>query len=251
MKLFLSLFFVMISWVALASEFNVVNTGSQSGGFNATLTMVSKNLDHKYIQAGNPVVAESHFGMDNVVTIWSSEWTEPKVYVNEDNIVSLLVFETVLCSRKFDSFQSMSGKSIKIGSWGNQPVKKFLKALGKTHNISFTVVPYKGSGNITKGFLGKDVDTVFVTESKRKKIEVEGKCFASSSSGELLYSFVDAILLFNGNNGAKKASRRAVESATKTDEWKTAMSGVAVYVPNTSNQTDVLNKFLMAQEFNR
>ena len=113
-------------------------------------------------------------------------------------------------------------------------------------------MPYGGSGDIVRGFLGKDVDTVFVTQSKQHKIEKNGngKCFAFSSKGELDFAFVDAILLINGELGNNLEARKAMLYAVNTEEWQTAQDGVAVYVPNGTNDTELLTKYNNAVKFN-
>jgi len=239
----------------LAESFTIINTGSKTGGFNFMLTMLGKTLNHNYIQAGNPIVGASYFSDVNIITAWSTEWPGgdpqiPIVKVNENNIVALTVYETVLCSRKFKSINSLKG-SVKIGTWGDSPaVAKFIKSLGNKLGAKFTIVPYGGSGDIVRGFLGKDVDTVFVTQSKQPKIEKYGRCFAFSSKGELDFAFVDAILLINGELGNHLEARKAMLYAVNTEEWQTAQDGVVVYVPNGTNDTELLNKYNNAVKFN-
>ena len=240
----------------LAETFTIINTGSKTGGFNAMLTMLGKTINHNYVQAGNPIVGASYFDKEvNVITAWSTEWPGnnpqiPRIKVNEDNIVALTVYETVLCSRKFKAIDSLKG-SVKIGTWGDSPaVAKFIKSLGKKLGIKYTIVPYGGSGDIARGFLGKDVDTVFVTQSKQSKIEKDGKCIAFSSKGELDYAFVDAILLINGELGNKIEARKAMLYTINTVEWQTTQAGSVVYVPNGTNDTELLNKYNNAVKFN-
>jgi hypothetical protein len=237
------------------AKFTIVNTGSKTGGFNAMLTMIGKTLNHSYVQAGNPMVAASYFNKVNVITTWSTEWpgdnSLPKVKVGKNNIVALTVYETTLCSRKFNSLDAFSGKTIKIGTWGESTgVSGFISSLGKKLNAKFIIVPYSGSGDIARGFLGGDIDTVFITQSKQQKIEKDGKCIAFSSKGELDFAWIDAILLINGESGTEIEARKAMLYAINTQEWQTAQAGVATYVPNGTNDELVLNKYNMAVKFN-
>ena len=255
--IFVILMFATLSGNAgLAESFTIINTGSKTGGFNAMLTMLGKTINHNYVQAGNPIIGASYFDKEvNVITAWSTEWPGnnpqiPRIKVNEDNIVALTVYETVLCSRKFKAIDSLKG-SVKIGTWGDSPaVAKFIKSLGNKLGAKFTIVPYGGSGDIARGFLGGDIDTVFVTQSKQSKIEKDGKCIAFSSKGELDFAFVDAILLINGELGNNLEARKAMLYAVNTEEWQTAQDGVVVYVPNGTNDTELLNKYNNAVKFN-
>jgi len=251
------LMFATLSGNAGSTEtFTIVNTGSKTGGFNAMLTMLGKTINHNYVQAENPIIGASYFDDVNVITAWSTEWPGnnaqiPRIKVNEDNIIALTVYETVLCSRKFNSLDAFRGKTIKIGTWGESTgVPRFISSLGKKLNAKFTIVPYSGSGDIARGFLGGDIDTVFVTQSKQSKIEKDGKCIAFSSRGELDFAFVDAILLINGESGNKIKVRKAMLYAVNTEEWQTAQDGVVVYVPNGTNDTELLNKYNNAVKFN-
>ena len=256
--IFVILMFATLSGNAgLAESFTIINTGSKTGGFNAMLTILGKTINHNYVQAGNPIIGASYFDKEvNVITAWSTEWPGnnpqiPRIKVNEDNIIALAVYETVLCSRKFNSLDAFRGKTIKIGTWGESTgVPRFISSLGKKLNAKFTIVPYSGSGDIARGFLGGDIDTVFVTQSKQSKIEKDGKCIAFSSKGELDFAFVDAILLINGELGNHLEARKAMLYAVNTEEWQTALDGVVVYVPNGTNDTELLNKYNNAVKFN-
>jgi len=255
--IFVILMFATLSGNAgLAESFTIINTGSKTGGFNAMLTILGKTINHNYVQAGNPIIGASYFDKEvNVITAWSTEWPGnnpqiPRIKVNEDNIVALTVYETILCSREFKAIDSLKG-SVKIGTWGDSPaVAKFIKSLGNKLGAKFTIVPYGGSGDIARGFLGGDIDTVFVTQSKQSKIEKDGKCIAFSSKGELDFAFVDAILLINGELGNHLEARKAMLYAVNTEEWQTALDGVVVYVPNGTNDTELLNKYNNAVKFN-
>jgi len=251
------LMFATLSGNAGSTEtFTIVNTGSKTGGFNAMLTMLGKTINHNYVQAENPIIGASYFDDVNVITAWSTEWPGdnkqiPKLKVKEDNIVALTVYETILCSRLGEAAFHKNRNALKIGTWGDSPaVTKFIESLGKKHGVKFVIVPYDGSGAITRGFLGGDVDTVFVTQSKQSKIEKDGKCFAFSSKGQLDFAFIDAILLINGELGNKIEARKAMLYTINTEEWQTTQDGVAVYVPNGTNDTELLTKYNNAVKFN-
>jgi len=253
--LIISIFVAFSINAGSTEKFTIVNTGSKTGGFNAMLTMLGKTINHNYVQAENPIIGASYFDDVNVITAWSTEWPGnnpqiPRIKVNEDNIVALTVYETILCSREFKTIDSLKG-SVKIGTWGDSPaVAKFIKSLGDKLDVKFTIVPYGGSGDITRGYLGGDIDTVFVTQSKQSKIEKDGKCIAFSSKGELDFAFIDAILLINGELGNKIEARKAMLYTINTEEWQTTQDGVAVYVPNGTNDTELLTKYNNAVKFN-
>ncbi len=151
----------------------IVNAGSDSGVFHQILTMIGDKLNnHKFIQANNPIIAETHFDKGNVLTMWSTEWpgdeSLPSVTIDANTIVAVTAYETILCSRTFNSLSDMSGKTIKIATWGESPaVSKFIENLGKANNTTFEIVPYGGSGDTVRGYLGKDADTIFTTQSKQ------------------------------------------------------------------------------------
>ena len=113
------------------ADTTVVNTGSDSGGFNAVMSMVADSLGTNVVQAGNPVIASSYFDGGDVVTMWSTEWpaddTLPQPTIDGDTIVALQVYETILCSREYTSLADLNGETVKVATWGaSAPVSKFL-----------------------------------------------------------------------------------------------------------------------------
>ena len=159
---------------AASAETTVVNTGSDSGGFNAVMSMVAEELGTNVVQAGNPVIASSYFDKGDIVTMWSTEWPGnpdmPSVTLDEDTIVALQVYETILCSREFNSLADMVGTNIKVATWGESPaVTKFINNLASDLNATMTIVPYDGSGSTTRGYLGGDADTIFTIKRSSQK----------------------------------------------------------------------------------
>jgi len=233
-----------------------VNAGSDTGGFHQVLTMIADKLGNSnFIQANNPVVAGTHFDNSNVLTMWSTEWpgdaSLPSVVIDKNTIVAVQAYETILCSRTFNSLSDMSGKDIKIATWGSIPsVTKFLNNLGKSNNINFKIVPYDGSGSTTRGYLGKDADTIFTIQTKQSKVEADGNCFAFSSEGDIEYAFVDIILAVNPENGALEEFRKAVSELSMTEAWETAFAGSVTYVMNNDNATSLVNKVEAAVTLN-
>ena len=67
MKNILFSFFLIVSASVANAGTTVVNPGSDSGGFHAVLSFISKQIDGDFVQAGNPVVAGSHFDKENVL----------------------------------------------------------------------------------------------------------------------------------------------------------------------------------------
>ena len=126
------------------ADTTVVNTGSDSGGFNAVMSMVADKLGTNVVQAGNPVIASSYFDGGDVVTMWSTEWpaddTLPQPTIDGDTIVALQVYETILCSREYTSLGDLNGETIKVATWGaSAPVSKFLGELGTEVGATFEV----------------------------------------------------------------------------------------------------------------
>ena len=151
-KYIIILLMLLWSHTALAGQTTIVNAGSDSGAYHQVLTMVGQKIDHNFIQANNPIVASKHFDKGNVLTMWSTEWpgdeSMPSIEMDMHSIVAVQAYETILCSRKYNSMDEMSGKTIKIATWGDSPVvKKFLDSLG----INFEIVPYGGSVDTVRG----------------------------------------------------------------------------------------------------
>jgi len=247
---------LMLSTSAYAHDVTtVVNTGSDSGGFMAVLTMIGEKFNHNFIQAGNPVIANSHFDNKNVLTVWSTEWpgdeTLPSVVMNADTVVAVQAYETILCSRTYTSLEEMAGQTINIATWGDSlPVSKFVDSLGTSNDVTFNVVPYDGSGDTVRGYLGKDADTIFTTQTKQSKVEVDGTCFAFSANGDLDFAFVDVILSVNAEEHAVKQYRQAVETLVETEAWQTAFEGTLTQVVNDDNAEAIINKINAAIELN-
>lgn len=244
------LFSVLLAMSSVGAAFagtTVVNTGSDSGGFHAVLSFINDSVQGEYVQAGNPVVANSYFSKDNVITMWSTEWPGnsdiPSVTINEDTIVGLQVYETILCSREFSSMNDMKGKNIKIATWGESPaVDKFLKGVAKDLDANIEVVPYDGSGSTTRGYLGGDADTIFTIQTKQSKVEADGSCFAFSANGDLDFAFVDVILSVNASADMVSKYRQAVIDLSVSPEWKSSFEGTETYVPNSENIDQIVAK---------
>ena len=231
-----------------AGNTTVVNAGSDSGAFHQMLTMISEKLGNtSYIQANNPVVAGTHFDKSNVLTVWSTEWpgdsSIPSVTMNKNTIVGVTAYETILCSRTYNSLSDMNGKNIKIATWGNSPaVEKFLSDLAKSNNFTYKIVPYDGSGSTTRGYLGKDADTIFTIQTKQSKVEADGNCFAFSSKGDIEFAFVDVIVTVNAENGTVEELRNVLTDLSASEAWQTAFAGTETYVLNNDNATSLVNK---------
>ena len=249
---------LMLVWThtALAGDkITIVNTGSDSGGYSQVLTMVGSQIDHDFIQAGNPIIAEKHFDKGNVFTMWSTEWpgdeSMPSVKIDMHSVVAVQAYETILCSRTYNSISDMNGKTIKIATWGDSPaVKKFLDGLGKDNNISFEIVPYDGSGDTTRGYLGKDADTIFTIQTKQSKVEADGNCFAFSANGDLDFAFVDLLLAVNADDKAVHEFKHMLLGLVETEAWKTAFIGTETYVMDCDKAPELMKKVNAAIELN-
>ena len=217
-----------------AGNTTVVNAGSDSGAFHQMLSMIGDDLNSDFVQANNPVIAGSHFDKKNVLTVWSTEWpgdsSLPSVVLGKNTIVAVSAYETILCSRAYNSLSEMNG-TIKIATWGESPaVAKFLNDLGNANNVNFEIVPYDGSGATTRGYLGKDADTIFTIQTKQSKVEADGNCFAFSSKGDIEFAFVDVIVTVNAENGTVEELRNVLTDLSASEAWQTAFAGTETYI---------------------
>jgi hypothetical protein len=237
--------------MAFAGQTTIVNAGSDSGAYHQVLTMIGDKIDHKFVQANNPIVASKHFDKGNVLTMWSTEWpgdeSMPSIEMDMHSIVAVQAYETIICSRKYNSMEEMSGQTVKIATWGDSPVvKKFLDSLG----INFEIVPYGGSGDTVRGYLGKDADTIFTIQTKQSKVEADGNCFAFSANGDLDFAFVDVIMGVNADHDMVKSWRKVVSELSTTEAWQSAFAGTATYVLDCDNAPALINKVNAAIELN-
>tara|TARA_Y100001938_G_C8085096_1_gene431469 strand:+ start:766 stop:1542 length:777 start_codon:yes stop_codon:yes gene_type:complete len=231
----------------IAHATTIVNTGSDSGGFKAVLDMVGTKINHDFVQAGNPVVASTYFDGGDVLTMWSTEWPGdsemPTVAIDDSTIVALQTYETIMCSRAFNSIGDMAGQTVKIATWGGvDAVTKFLNELGEANNVTFEIVPYDGSGGTTRGYLANDADTIFTIQTRQGKIEADGNCFAFSANGDLDFAFVDMLLAVNASEAIVWQARAAVAELMSTAEWLAAFEGTETYVVNDANADMIVNK---------
>ena len=186
--------------------------------------------------------------------MWSTEWpgdkSLPSVILDRNTIVAVQAYETILCSRTYNSLSEMNG-TVKIATWGESPaVSKFLEDLGNKNNVNFVIVPYDGSGATTRGYLGKDADTIFTIQTKQSKVEADGNCFAFSGEGDLDFAFVDVIVTVGAENGTVEELRSVLTDLTTTEAWQTAFAGSATYVMNDDNATSLVNKVEAAVALN-
>jgi len=145
----------------------------------------------------------------------------------------------------------MSGQTIKIATWGDSPViEKFIGDLGNANNISFKIVPYGGSGDTVRGYLGKDADTIFTIQTKQSKVEADGNCFAFSANGDLDFAFVDVILSVNADKDSVHEYRKVVSELSTTEAWQSAFAGTATYVLDCDNAGVLIRKIKAAIALN-
>jgi len=247
-KLITTLAAIFIATSAHA-EITIVNPGSEEGAFRQVLTTIGQEVEHDFVQANNPVTAYSY--IDNastpVLTIWSSEWPGDadmqSPAIDADNLVALMTYETMMCSRQFANLDAMAGQDVKIATWGSEPVAKFLTALGNEKNINFIVVPFGGSGSTTKGYLGGDADTVFTITTRQGAIEQDNatSCIAFSTDGDLGFRFVDAIATVNADKVTTNNIRNIVTELSTTQEWKDKFSGTVTYVGGTGKNVSMFD----------
>lgn len=232
------------------AEMTIVNPGSEEGVFRQILTTIGDKVEHDFVQANNPVTAYSYIegANDPVLTVWSSEWPgDTKLKspaINKTNLVALMTYETMMCSREFTDLESMSGKDVKIATWGSEPVAKFLTALGNEKDINFIVVPFSGSGSTTKGYIAGDADTVFTITSRQGAIEEDGatSCIAFSAKGDLGFRFVDAIATVGADEKTTEYLRKVVTKLSATTKWNDKFSGSVTYVGGTTNNVSMFDQ---------
>jgi len=247
---------LMISSATFAKDVTtIVNSGSNNGSYMTVLTMIGNEIDHNFIQANNPVIANMHFLNKNVLTMWSTEWpgddSLPSVVMDANTIIAVLAYETILCSRTYTSLEEMSGQTIKIATWGDSPaIAKFIDGLGTANDVNFKIIPYGGSGDIVRGYLGKDADTIFTIQTKQAKVEVDGICFAFSANGDLDFAFIDVILSVNADEAAVNEYRQVVSDLAQTEAWEAAFAGTLTQVINTDNVEALVKKVEATVELN-
>ena len=235
--------------VARAEPLNVVNPGSDTGAFRQALTMLGEEFDHVFMQAGNPVIASQQLDLGPAFTVWSSEWPGnpdlPPVSIHGENLVALMTYETMVCSREFTSLEKMHGKEVKLATWGSPAAAKFLGILGDQLNVDFVVVPYSGSGSTTKGYIAGDADTVFTIESRRSAIEADPKtkCFAFSKDGMIGFRFVDAYFTVDTDKDTTLDLQDVFRRVSQTEEWKKAFDGSTVYVVGDYMAGELIGRF--------
>lgn len=247
MKTLITLAAILFATTASA-EVKIVNAGSDTGAFRQVLTTIGETIDHTFIQANNPVTAYTYMQGDDILTVWSSEWPGnndmQSPTIDATNLVALMTYETMICSRTFTSLSDMSGKQVKLATWGSEPVAKFLTTLGTTHNIDFVVVPFGGSGSTTKGYIAGDADTVFTITTRLTAIQEDSAtaCIAFSDEGDLGFRFVDAITTVNADATITEQLRSTVATLSTSTEWLDAFSGTSTYVGGTEANVSMFNE---------
>jgi hypothetical protein len=239
-KLITTLAAIFIATSAHA-EITIVNPGSEEGAFRQVLTTIGQEVEHDFVQANNPVTAYSYIdgASTPVLTVWSSEWPGDadmqSPAIGADNLVALMTYETMMCSRQFANLDAMAGQDVKIATWGSEPVAKFLTVLGIEKDINFVVVPFGGSGSTTKGYIAGDADTVFTITTRQSAIEEDSatSCIAFSADGELGFRFVDAIATVGADTATTDGLRTLVGTLSNTAEWNDKFGGTVTYVGGT------------------
>ncbi len=228
----------MIATLAFATTpvINIINGGSETGTFRQILNQMSDNFDNTFTQANNPVVAAQSFTKENVLTVWSSEWPGnpdlPRIDVTGDNLVALMVYETLVCSREYNSFEEMAGKTVKIATWGSSTTARYVEGLGKEKGINFVVVPFDGSGAITKGYVGQDADTVLNITTRQPAMEEDPttNCFAFSADGDISLAFIDAIITLDATDGVTEQMREVAATMKTTQAFQDSFKGMSLKI---------------------
>ncbi len=245
---------IALTATTASAEINFINAGSEEGVFKQMLDIVGSKVEHNFVQANTPVNAATYFGTDPAFTVWSSEWPSNPEFnsppIGADNLVALLTYDTLMCSREFSSLEEMAGKTVKVATWGSVAADKFLTKFGDETNIDFVVVPYDGSGATTKGYVAGDADTIFTITSKQPAIEEDAssKCFAFSANGDLDFKFVDAMITVNSDASTTATLKEVVKEVSTTPEWNDAFSGSVTYVADESNTESLLETYRVAIE---
>jgi hypothetical protein len=241
---------ILIATTATA-EMQIVNPGSEAGAFRQVLSTIGETIDHTFVQANNPVTAFSYMQGDNILTMWSSEWPGDtnlqSPLIDAENLVALMTYETMMCSRTFTSLSDMSGQQVKLATWGSEPVANFLADLGSAHNIDFVVVPFDGSGSTTTGYIAGDADTVFTITSRQAVIQEDSstRCIAFSSAGDLGFRFVDVITTVNTDVSITAQLRATTATLSKSVEWLDMFKGSTTYVGGTEDNLAIFNEAVL------
>ena len=235
--------------VAATPVINIVNGGSESGSFRQILNLMSESFDNTFIQANNPIVAEQNFNQDNILTVWSSEWPGkpdmPQIDVTAENLVALMVYETLICSREYSSFEEMSGQTVRLATWGSTTTARYVESLGQEKGINFEVVPYDGSGAITQGYIGRDADTALNITTRQAAMEEDPStnCFAFSANGDISLAFIDAVITLNASDEVTNQMRDVAEELKSTPEFQDSFKGLSLKVATDENVERLINDY--------
>jgi hypothetical protein len=233
---------MFVATAAYADKVQIVNAGSEEGAFRQVLSAIADKVENDFVQANNPVTASTYFGDKPSLTVWSSEWpgdtsiNSPEI--NEKNLVALMTYETLMCSREFTSLEDMAGKEVKIATWGSKPVARFLATLEEKTGANFVVVPFGGSGSTG------DADTVFTITTRQAAIEEDDatKCFAFSANGDLGFRFVDAIATVNAPDKLTGDITKVVSELKETEEWKNNFAGTVTYTDDKEKLNEMFDE---------
>jgi hypothetical protein len=156
-----------------------------------------------------------------------------------------MVYETLMCSREFSSFEEMQGKTVKLATWGNDNAARYVAKLGAEKGINFEVVPYSGSGGIAKGYIGHDADTVFNITTRESALleDPTTKCFAYSANGDLSFSFVDSLITLNATGEVTNSMRNLITELEPTAAFQESFKGLAIKVPTDETVDGLIKEF--------
>jgi len=247
-KLIAAITTILITATTASAEITIINPGSAQGTFRQVLNTIGETVEHRFVQANNPVTAYSHMQNDAgpILTMWSSEWPgnskliSPKITAG--NLIALMTYETMICSRHYTSLEDMQGKTVKIATWGSESVSRFLTNLGQRLDISFKIVPFDGSGSTTKGYIAGDANTVFTITTRKSAIEEDSatNCIAFSTKGDLKCRFVDAIITINANKVTVDNFRNIVTELSSITAWQDKFNGSTTRVGGSN--IDIFNE---------
>lgn len=233
------------------SKTQVINAGSAEGQMKQTLMQIAEGTDYNFAQANNPIVATQLFKetKDPILTTWDSAWISIdgiKDYkLPFESMLGIMITHTMICSRQYTSFDAMKGKTVKISTWGSNPVSKVLKDLGKEHSINFVVIPYSGSGAAIKGYIGNDADTIFTITSRMSSVlqDTSTNCFAFSEKDDIKFKFVDGVFLLNGSQAEVDSYRNKFQKLITEQKWLDANKGTQTIIINKTNYKEVTKTY--------
>lgn len=173
----LALMFTNFGYAETAQKITIINSGKAGGSFNARTQMYRDGLtatgyDVKYENVGKISMAVKMFKETDEPTIMAyanNQVYKQSLFHTEDNFV-MLEYQQPLWICKTNEAKTKLGVLRVAHGKGYNP-----QLLRKILGDKIVLVPYKNSGAMLKGMLGRDVDMMVNNQEKSLKYLATGK----------------------------------------------------------------------------